>query len=308
MTQQIKPMLACKVSIEQLGMLHYPMVAQPKLDGIRTLLIGGVLYSRTLKPIRNKYIQEYFARLWRTYPEVIQGFDGEIIVGDPTDRAVCMTTDSGVMSADGKPDFTFNLFDSLALRHLSYSDRRVALTNMFKQLSTTFTHGRIQLVPDTLVCSPAEVEGLFENLLAQGHEGCILRSLRGLYKYGRSTLRESYLLKIKPFVDDEATIIGFEELEHNYNDAYTDKLGYTKRTAHSVNKVAGNMLGALVVSNPKWEYTFKVGSGFDMSERTRLWVQRESLIGKTITFKHLATGAKDRPRCSVFKCFRSEGV
>ena len=39
------------------------------------------------------------------------------------------------------------------------------------------------------------------------------------YKQGRSTVREGYLLKVKTFLDDEATVVRFEERMHNGNEA-----------------------------------------------------------------------------------------
>ena len=49
MTKQIKPLLACE---EPLDDVKFPVYVSTKLDGIRCLIIDGVAYSRSLKPIR----------------------------------------------------------------------------------------------------------------------------------------------------------------------------------------------------------------------------------------------------------------
>ena len=53
----MKPMLAALC--EDVTKLRYPVIASPKLDGIRALVIDGQLVSRTLKPIPNRYVQSF---------------------------------------------------------------------------------------------------------------------------------------------------------------------------------------------------------------------------------------------------------
>ena len=78
--------------------LSYPLLASPKLDGVRALIINGIVMSRSFKPIPNAHVQELFGR-----PEY-NGLDGELIVGAPTDKDVYRNTTSGVMSQAGEPD------------------------------------------------------------------------------------------------------------------------------------------------------------------------------------------------------------
>ena len=74
----MKPMLAAKTDGKGLS---YPLLASPKLDEVRALIINGVVMSRSFKPIPNAHVQELFGR-----PEY-NGLDGELIVGSPTDQA-----------------------------------------------------------------------------------------------------------------------------------------------------------------------------------------------------------------------------
>src|SRR5690554_4631311 len=93
-----KPMLAA--SCDNLDALKYPLLATPKIDGIRCLIIDGVAMSRSLKPIPNRFIQSVIGK-----PE-FNGLDGELLVGDSFQAAT-----SGIMSGDGEPDFRYYVFD-----------------------------------------------------------------------------------------------------------------------------------------------------------------------------------------------------
>ena len=53
--------------------INFPIYVSTKFDGVRALVIDGIVYSRSMKPIRNKHVQKLFGK-----PEY-NGFDG---VGD----------------------------------------------------------------------------------------------------------------------------------------------------------------------------------------------------------------------------------
>ena len=52
-----KPMLASKC--ENPHLLPFPVLATPKLDGIRCLKIGGKALTRSFKPISNRFAREW---------------------------------------------------------------------------------------------------------------------------------------------------------------------------------------------------------------------------------------------------------
>ena len=54
---KVKPLLSCEVPLDK---VNFPIYVSTKFDGIRALVIDGVVYSRSLKPIRNKHIQKLF--------------------------------------------------------------------------------------------------------------------------------------------------------------------------------------------------------------------------------------------------------
>jgi len=280
-----KPMLA---SPADLNNLRFPLLASPKLDGIRAVVINGVLMSRSLKPIPNKHVQKLFS--------AYEHFDGELIVGEPTAKNCFNVTTSGVMSVDGEPDVRFYVFDHIAVPHERYYHRfRPGKFNL---------RSRVVEVPQTIVHSIEELLALEEKRLDEGYEGLILRDPDAGYKFGRSTAKEGILLKLKRFLDDEAHIVGLVEQMHNGNEATTNELGRTKRSSHKENKTGKNTLGAFQVL---WKgIEFEIGTGMDDELRQRVWDNRDKYIGKLVKFKYFPVGVKDKPRHPVFLSFRDE--
>lgn len=293
---KFKPLLA--YTVKDMEKLEYPLLASPKLDGIRCLIRDDQPVSRSLKPIPNHYIQDELA----FYPP----FDGELLVGDPLDPAAFNKSTSGIMSHGGNPDFTFWVFDWIEPEtvHLPFEDRLKAAKDMLRAHGEKYY--RAEIVPHTKVENAEELAELEAHYVALGYEGVMVRTPWGSYKYGRSTERQGLLGKVKRFADTEGTIVGFEELMHNENEAEINELGYQERSHAQAGQVPGNTLGSLEVSHPDWEETFGIGTGFTADERLTLWQNRDNLIGQKVKFKHQPSGAKDKPRFPVYLGLRKD--
>lgn len=292
MTAKFKPMLA--VACEDLSSLRYPMLLSEKLDGIRAIVIDGVVMSRSMKPIPSRVVQLVFGR------EEYNGYDGEIICGDKNAKDVFNKSTRACMSRVmpdelASEDLYFYVFDMVG--DSPYQER-------WESIESNFDNNIIRLRLD-VVNSEKEVVELEEQYLRLGAEGVMLRDPNGKYKQGRSTLKEGILLKVKRFVDEEAIVIGFEEKMHNANEATTGELGQTKRSSHQENMIPCDTLGALVVSSQQWG-EFKIGTGFDDETRDTIWQNKENILGKLVKFKYFPTGVKDKPRFPTFIGFRHE--
>lgn len=284
----MKPMLSA--TVENAEYLPYPLMASPKLDGIRALVLPGLgLVSRSLKPIRNKYAQAQFNK-----PEFV-GLDGELILGEH-DATVFRRTDSAVMSSAGEhPTLRFCVFDCFQLS-CGFTQRLEYLAEESRKWPQS-----VSLVRQAFISSHEELVAFENDQLDEGFEGVMLRSLDGPYKQGRSTLREGYLMKLKRFADAEAVVLRYEERMHNGNAATTNALGNTERSSHKENMVGRGDLGALVVKGINGPYAgqeFSIGTGFDDAERRSIW--RGDYVGKTCKYKYFPQGSKDSPRFPVF--------
>lgn len=287
MALNFRPMLGAPCA--DLALLRYPLLGSYKIDGVRAVKLGGVLLSRTLKPIPNRHLQKLAKAV------VPDGYDGELIAGAPNSPKAFNNTTRAVMTEGGMPRVTFYVFDCVTWPDLPFVERESRLKS----------HGAlVQRVPQVWLHDMDAASRFESEALAMGYEGVILRDPRAPYKFGRSTLGEQGLVKIKRFEDDEAVILGVEELQRNGNEATIDERGYTKRSSHQENKTGGGMLGALVVG---WKgKTFNIGSGFTEADRKSLWFLRNSIVGQQVKFKYLKVGMKDLPRHPIFLGMRSE--
>lgn len=283
-----KPMLASPVT--DIELLNYPVLASPKLDGIRCVVIDGVAYSRSLKPIPNEEIQEFFSS------GKYDGFDGELICGPHNAPDVFNRSTRFVMKRDARDDWAFYVFD--------WIQGGITIERMGLVEALPWSE-HVRPVIQTTVGNAEALREYERVSLSQGFEGVMLRSIGGEYKHGRSTLKEGLLLKLKRFSDDEAAIIGVECLMRNSNAAETNALGYTERSSAADGLIPVDALGALIVRRADG-VEFKIGSGFTESQRYNLWQNQDEIIGKMVTYKHFEVGAKDKPRFPIFKGFRDE--
>ena len=285
--KKFRPMLSATAA--EVGKLRFPLLASHKLDGIRALVRDGVVVSRNLKPIPNRHVQALFGR-----PEY-EGLDGELLVGDPTDPTAFLGTTSAVMSRDGEPDVYLHVFDDVTEPDLPFRERHASLQGRLQ--------GRLVPVAQVYVGSAAEVEEFERTALDAGHEGIMLRSADGPYKFGRGTLTKQDLMKLKRFEDAEARIVGLEELLHNSNEATVGLLGQTERGHSKAGMVGMGTLGALQVVGVggRWDgVAFNIGSGFDAATRRAIWADGEGWIGRLVKFKFFPLGSKEAPRFPIF--------
>ncbi len=291
----MKPMLAVEAPKD----IKFPVYASAKLDGIRAVVKDDMLLSRTLKPIPNGYVQDALGQA------LFNGLDGELTVGPANDKNVMQATTSGVMSREGEPDFTFWVFDFWNNPTMAYGERLRLMERAFKD-GALASYPRIKLLRQVIINSESELRAFEATTLEQGFEGVMIRSPLGTYKFGRSTAREGYLLKVKRFADGEAVVIGVEELMHNANEATLDELGYTKRSTHQAGKVAMGTLGALRVRDLSTDIEFNIGTGYTAAQRAELWAmfQNGTLLGRIAKYKHFEVGVKEAPRFPVFQGFR----
>jgi DNA ligase-1 len=274
-----KPMLASPADLDT---LRYPLLASPKLDGIRAMVRGGRLVSRKLLDIPNK---EIFQTLTR--PE-FDGLDGELIVGPATAKDVYNKTVSFVMAQDKiGAEFTYHIFDR--------TDLAGPFKLRFESLEAVIQHERVRVHQHQHIANRDELDAYEAEHVGLGYEGIMLRAIDGPYKHGRSTTKEQILLKVKRFEDSEAEIIGIEEEMFNGNEAGRDELGRTKRSTAKAGKVGKGTMGALVVRDIHTKVEFNIGTGFTAAQRALDWK-----IGSIHKYKFFPVGVKVAPRHPVY--------
>lgn len=269
---------------------------QPKLDGHRAVWDGENLYSRQGKLIVScpKLVDE----LRKNFP----GFplDGELY---------CSGVDFELLTSSLRR--TVNIAENVNVEYMVYDCPMadVPFSYRLHSLSVAFKTNkspRIRLLDTIHRGAPTTQELVPEklNIYKHNHEGTMLRTADGKYKFGK---RSSDLLKIKEMHDAEAKVTAIAEL-NTY-----DKLIVPKGTPGSKKyangtyykngpaKPAGTM-GALVCDYNGTK--FEIGSGFTEEQRQQMWDTPP--IGKIITFKYQELTRDGVPRFPIFLRFRED--
>lgn len=294
----VKPMLASPAERDQ---ICFPCVASPKVDGIRVMNWNGKANTRSMKPVPNRFVQNYISC------DALKGLDGECVVGEPNDPDIFNKTTGVLRRHDGEPDFTWWVFDDrwAETDKRGFDERYGGLKKLF-ELGTFEDYPRVKLLPHQWISNESELEAFEVECAKDGWEGVMVRSPKGPYKNGRSTLREGFLLKRKLWADAECEVLGCYELMINENEAFINETGNTKRSTNAENLVAGGTLGGFYVKELDTGIEFKLGAGGTHEERQKVWDTRDAYVGKIITFKHMPYGRKDAPRQPIFKGFREK--
>ncbi len=263
-----------------------------KLDGVRCVFFGGVAYSRSLKPLPNKVLQD----LAKKYAMQLEGCDGEVIAGDLYAKDVLQRSVSFCMNDYKEDDFKIYLFDKF-----------IPGTAWLTRFSTLHMINvpAVEILEHYLVTSQEFLDEFEARVLSKGGEGVMVRDANAAYKCGRSGTKNPELQKVKRFTDDEFLVVGYTQFEHNANEAKTNELGRTSRSTSKEGKVAVDALGSLVCQLGGGK-TFNVGTGFTEEQRTLLWTSRDSLVGKLAKVKYFHYSKDGVPLLPVFLDFRDE--
>lgn len=266
----MKPMLASDIRVSELEQLTYPVIMQRKLDGVRCLVTpdkGAV--TRSGKLIPNRRIYAALSRRENNY------LDGEIIAGSFHE------TSSLVRTHDKNGRWTFFVFDSYEFPTLPFEERykKIWRSREWKDMS-------VVMVSNYQAGCPMHVKKFYHEEMERGGEGIILRHARGQYKFGRSTLRQQFLLRIKARLEGNAIIVGFVE-------------------ENDIDGNAKDTLGALLVNSEEYGH-FAIGTGFSRDLRRVVWGKQRRFIGRAVRYEFQQVGTKDKPRQPSFKGFVSD--
>lgn len=284
-----KPMLACNADLDK---IQYPVIVQPKIDGVRALVINEQVVGRSLKPFRNKKLQETWGK-----PEY-EGLDGELFVGNILDPDLCRKTTSVVNSFANEADVEFCVFDTINLGlGKTYVDRFSYLCTKFHDIALTET---------VFVDNLEDLLAYETHFLTLGFEGIVIRQPNSTYKYGRSTMGLQELLKLKRFTDAEAVVVDVLEGHHNQNEAVINNLGLVERSSHKENMIGNSQIGTLVCKDLKTRKLIHISPGrMTLDERLYYFQNQSDILDKIIKYKCFEKGKKDKPRFPTFQCFRA---
>jgi DNA ligase-1 len=312
MEMPFRPMLAETCTESD---VRFPAFASPKLDGLRGIVVGGVLRTRSMKLFTNLATHEFFS------DPVLDGLDGELIVGPATAKDVFLRSTSGLRNRTGDPEAVFYVFDIHGVDS-GFCSRLGQLHARVQSLPEKF-RGRVVVLQQHTVRNIEQLLQIETEQLEAGYEGLILKHIDAPYKQGRSTLSQGWMLKLKRFADSEGVLLGLIEGRRNDNEAKTNELGFTARSTNKDNMVLNGTMGAMLLRDLKTGALFTVGTGYDIAQRAQWWAERSGETkdlsqdfgiggavdvvvhlpkreGVLIKYKYFALGYETIPRFPVF--------
>ena len=269
--------------------------ASPKLDGYRAMVQRGVLISRNGLPVLNKELQARYGR------KEYEGLDGELCTGPVTAQGAFNLTSRVVRKASASAEGTYLYVLGF---HSGYDD---CFADRYESLHEEFGGNReplpqgIVVVKQTLCRTITQLKVIEAKHLAQGYEGTMLvRADLGPYpqkpgKENRSTLKEGYLLRLKRFEYEFATILAVHSLEHNENTERTSTGARSSKKAGRVVDASGK-IGSATLKDVKTGVVFNTTIGAEALRSWPGWKEPRRWQGVKVRYRFQQCGTLDRPR------------
>ena len=283
--------------------VRFPIGMQPKIDGVRSVYLNNKFTGRSLKGHNNLYVNKKFGH------PIYTGLDGEMASLHECHPDLCRITTGDLNRIKGEPNITWHCFDYITdnTYHLKYLDRYKYLHERLNQIKKESPehHSCLKLIPMIIANDLEELNKQDARFLELGYEGSILRDLDGLYKEGRSTVKEGGLLRIKRFIEEDARVIRIIEGNANENEAQTNPLGRTERSSSQDGMIPNGMIGSLECIDLKTGNLIIVSAGSMSHDLRKYYFENPHLIlGQIIKYKHFPKGVLNKPRFPTFQCIR----
>jgi ATP-dependent DNA ligase len=256
------------------------------MDGMRfnAIVRNGVVEFRS----RNGKEIQLLGNLQEEFILLAQGvdcvFDGELLVKDKgiildrqTGNGILNKANKGTIKTDEARKVHATVWDVIPYSDFVNGVCNVPYQTRFETISSFNLPSKIHLVETTEVYSLDAAQKIFEEYLANGQEGIILKSQSGIWENKRA----KHQIKFKGELECDLEIVAVEE---------------------GTGKYAGK-LGALVCASRHengQRVAVSVGSGFNDAHRDEFWSIRDSLIGKIVAVKYNAKIVNKQGEISLF--------
>lgn len=293
--------------------IPYPrgMVSSPKIDGNRGMAICGRLLSSSGKEPRNERFHRRFAALRGFVAKYDIMLDYEVYAPSLAHHAEL----SGVLNSYDQPlpdDLALYVFDGCFrnqyLNQCQDTPFRQRI-DMYHSFVVALDDPSVRAVTQRRVCDAQHASDLFNQDIANGLEGSMLRALDiwagqrgpcgGWYKHGRATNKQGIIYKAKLYATHDGRItevVQRRELKPDYpreRNEFGDLKGTYPNDAYTLIEEAGAF--RVEYDDPKTGQTQSCllgwGKGFPRLDRVGFWRERDNLLGKWVEFSHMPHGA-----------------
>ena len=251
--REAPPLLLAASEQGRADVSHY--LVSEKLDGVRAFWDGDVLRTRNGNVIN--------APAWFVAGFPRRPLDGELWIGRGQFERLSATVRRQVPDDAEWRNVRYMIFE-LPQDHGTFRERVDAMRHVVNEANVSW----LQLVEQNEVRDRRALEQRLSAVVKAGGEGLMLHRADAGYVTGRSDV----LLKMKPWHDAEATVVGHLEGKGKFR----------------------GMLGALRVRTPEG-IEFSLGTG--LSEALR---KNPPPVGTLVTYRYRDLGSNGRPRFASF--------
>ena len=249
------PMLAHRYN-EKKGDIKFPCFVQPKLDGVRCVVVGNKLYSRN----GNRFpVLPHIENELKLYNKNNLILDGELFTDDINfEKIVGLVKKYKKSEEDEKNSLKIylNVFDYIDSK-LPFNKRLINLNQFFEKNKNM---KYIKQVKTEECPQEKNIEEFLEKYTKEKYEGLIIRNKSGLYE---ENTRSVHLQKLKKFIDEEFEIIDYTTPDQ------------------------GKEVGCVIwICKTKEGKQFSVRPSGNYQERKKLFREAKKYIGKMLTVRY----------------------
>jgi DNA ligase-1 len=232
-----------------------------KYDGVRGYWDGEKLRARSGAVID---APAWFTANWPKTP-----MDGELWAGRGQFEQASATIRQLTPDDEAWRHIRYMVFDLPG--HAGTFDQRIPA---LQQLVAQIDHAWVQAVAQFKVADEKALKRKLDEAVQGGGEGLVLHRGASLYRAGRT----DDLLKLKPFDDAEARVVGYVPGKGKYS----------------------GMMGSLLMEAPDG-MRFRIGTGFTDEQR-----RKPPPVGSVVTFRYQGMTSGGKPRFARFMRVRDE--
>ena len=262
---------------------HQQVYVEPKLDGIRCFAIvengEAMLFARS-----GKLISNFDDTIGSALVALGDGcYDGELM-GEDFISLMRQAYRKENIESEGT---YLALFDFLSLKEWKTNKTIMSTASRYQELSRKIETNKVMgtdsayilLVQRYIVNADYDsIMKLHDTFVTKGYEGAMVKTIDSPYHFGRSY----DIMKVKKFHDADLLIEAIEE----GSGRLSGKMGAVMVDYHGVKVM--------------------VGSGFSDEERTQVWNDKDSFIGRMIEVRYQEVTPDGSLRFPTFVCFRSD--
>ena len=287
--------------------IQFPVLASPKLDGMRLKAMPDGLYSLTHKP----QSRDHHAMFSRILAKTLQ----QDIVLDCELWSPYLKFNE-IMRKENLHKCELYVFDMMTKDEWYSGTERPFMDRVDEYQQWIQRHVepgmKVQAVDQVVLRTPKELEEMFDLCLSRGLEGCVIRPVLSKYKHGRATLNEGLMFKWKKWVTVDGKIVGFKPATRMNKDAprEVDELGHPKAVHSKQHRTETDAIGSIEVELDDGTRFFAVGASAEKMVDF-VWPQSQALfasayLGKMVEVRYQETGTKDKPRMPAITRWRPD--